>query len=96
LAKDLLRTTKDLFASATSGSIVATCLSILEDSLLDAAEPEAVASMDRWTPAAAGCTTFAPRLLVATAVRRLRRAELLDAKPVSLHVEAGARRLGAG
>jgi hypothetical protein len=96
LAKDLLRTTKDLFASARSGLVVATYLSILQDTLLRVAEPEGVASMDRWTPTAAGCATFAPRLVIATAIRRRRKVHLLEEKPVSLDVEASARRFGAG
>jgi hypothetical protein len=95
-AKEGLRTTKCLFASARSGLVVTTTRSIPKDGLLRVAEPEGRTSIQRWNPAAAGCAPFAPRLLIATAIRRPEMAHLLDAKPASLHVEAGARRFGAG
>jgi hypothetical protein len=96
LAKEGLRTAKDLFASARSGLVVATSLSIMQETLLRIAEPEGLASMRRWTSAAAGCAPFASRLRIATAIRRPGTAHLLDARALSLYVEAGARRLAAG
>lgn len=70
-------------------------LSMQQDPLLLFTEPRGVARTERWTSAAARCAALAPRLLIATAMRRRRMARLLDAKPVSLHVEAGAGGLAA-